>query len=47
MMARTPAFGVKQAGIWGRLAELYASTFFSDSAMTCVDGLTKNTLGFK
>jgi hypothetical protein len=29
------------------LTKLYATTFFSDSPMTRVDGATDNTLGFK
>jgi hypothetical protein len=32
---------------WQSLEKLYAATFFSDGAMTRVDGPTNNTLGFK
>ncbi|MCP3390641.1 hypothetical protein NLM27_17830 [Bradyrhizobium sp. CCGB12] len=44
----SPAFSRARAMKKRRiLTKLYAATFFSDSAVTRVDGATGNTLGFK
>lgn len=44
----SPAFrAIERAKKRRILTKLYAATFFSDSAVTRVDGATGNTLGFK
>jgi hypothetical protein len=45
--ASTAFWWFKRASEMKKLAELHATTFFSDSPMTRVDGSTENTLGFK